>query len=302
MRARKNLVRTGLCAVVAMALLAVATPADASGAPGAPYTGLGDCPLRSATLHDPTNLQVGCVVSLTNSGSVTIAGTKVPLTSPITLQFGVYWPASGPVVNFPDGAQANVYNTVAPADGRELVANALQVNIPGIANIIPGVTSVFARVQLAGPITQFVPLAAGESFPVFNLPIKIQLVNALLGLTCYLGSNSHPIVLHPMTGTTSPPAPTPPLTGDPGTIDAVPDPNGHNTIVASFTAATLVDNTFAVPGATGCGLLGALDPLVNSAFGLPSAAGRNSVIFSQNNTSLALSATIDDLAAAIADA
>jgi len=293
--------RVALCsiAVSVVASTALFTPSAfaAASAAGGAYTGMDTCPLRGAALRDPSNLQVGCVVSVTNGGSVTIGATTVPLASPITLRFGVYWPASAPVLTFPDGSTANVYTTVPPTDGRTLTAAPLQVDIPGIANVIPGVTSVFAQVETAGPITAFVPLATGENTPAFVLPIKLHLLNLLFGPTCYVGSDAHPILLSPTTGTTSPPPPASPVTGDPGVIGVQADPNGYQAVVASFAGATLVDNSAAVPSATGCGLL---NPLINLSFGLPSAAGHNAVVFSSTNTSLAIDSTITDLSNAIA--
>jgi hypothetical protein len=290
---------TSVLATIATAvttLALTATPAQA-----ASYAGLENCPLTSAAMKDPTNLQVGCVYSVTNGGSVTIGSNVVPLDSPITIQFGVYWPASAPVREFPDGTVANVYSTVPAARGKTLIAKPLQVTIPGIANIIPGVTSVFAQVELAGPITEFVPLATGESTPVFVLPVKLHLYNALFGTRCYIGSDSNPIRFSPTTGTTSPPAPNKPITGDPGTLSVEPDPNGFETLGVGFTGATLVDNAYPVPKATGCGLIpGTLDPLINLAFGLPSAAGKNAVVFSGNDTTFALSPSLDDLNKALA--
>lgn len=283
-------------ASAATILALTAAPAQAAG-----YAGLGNCPLTSAAMKDPTNLQVGCVYSVTNGGSVTIGANVVPLDSPITIQFGVVWPADGPTREFPDGSVANVYSTVPAAKGKTLVAKPLQVTIPGIANIIPGVTSVFAQVELAGPITGFVPLATGEDTPVFVLPVKLHLYNALFGLKCYIGSDSSPINFSPTTGTTSPPAPNHPVTGDPGVISIDPDPNGFETLAVGFTGATLVDNAYSVPKANGCGLIpGSLDPLINLAFGLPSAAGRNAVVFSGNNTDFAVSPSLDDLKKALA--
>ncbi len=283
-------------AVAAAVLTLTATPARA-----ATYPGLDQCPLTSAVMKDPTNLQVGCVHSVTNGGSVTIGSNVVPLSSPITIQFGLYWPAGAPVREFPDGSVANVYSTVPAAGGKTLVAKPLQVNIPGIANIIPGVTSVFAQVELAGPITDFVPLATGENIPVFVLPIKLHLYNALFGLKCYIGSDSTPIRFSPTTGTTSPPAPNQPVTGDYGDITIEPDPNGFQTLGVGLAGATLVDNAYSVPKANGCGIIpGSLDALINLAFGLPSAAGRNAVVFSGNNTSIALSPSLDDLTQALA--
>jgi hypothetical protein len=287
--------------VGALVLAATTPPAGAATKkPTGIYTGMGNCPLTGSAMKNPTNLQVGCVISVTNGGSVKIGTTTVPLTSPITLQFGVYWPSGGPVVEFPDGTVANVYNTVPPASGKILTAEPLEVPIPGIGAIIPGVTSVFAQVEVAGPITDFVPLATGEPYPAFVLPIKLHLFNVLFGLHCYIGSNSSPILLKPTTGTTSPPPPNQPIPGDAGVIDVQNDPNGFEAIVASFTGAMLVDNSLGVPSANGCGLAGILDPLINLSFGLPSAPGKNAVVFSQTNTSLALDSSLDDLTKAIA--
>jgi hypothetical protein len=281
-----------LTAVLAALLLGAGLPA--------PYQGLENCPLTSATMKDPTNLQVGCVQSVTNGGSITIGTTTVPFENPITVQFGVYWPAGAPVRDLPDGSQTNVYSTVPAAGGKTLVAKPLEVTLPGIANLIPGVTSVFAQVELAGPITDFIPLATGTDTPVFVLPVKLRLRNALFGSQCYIGSDRSPIRFSPTTGTTSPPPPNQPATGNPGTLTIENDPNGHDTLAVGFTGATLVDNAYAVPKANGCGLIpGTLDPLINLAFGLPSAAGRNAVVFSGNNTTFALSPSLDDLTKAL---
>ncbi|HKT00593.1 MAG TPA: hypothetical protein VJT31_13745 [Rugosimonospora sp.] len=290
----------GLAATVA-ALAAVATPASAA-TPGAPYTGMGTCPLTNATMRQASNLQVVCFVSVTNSGGMTIGSHTVGFTSPITLQFGAYLPASAPSVSFPDGTSAYVYTVVPPTDGKVLTAAPIEVPIPGIVNLIPGVTSVYAQVLTAGPVTSFVPLASGEPYPILSMPIKIKLSGSLLGDSCYLGSDSQPIVLHPTSGTTNPPAPNKPVSGDPGSLALDLDPHGYGALIASYTGATLVDNSFAVPGATGCGLFGVLNGIVNSVFGLPSAAGNNTVAFGRNNSSVALDSTAADLASAIAAA
>jgi len=282
-------------------MIAIALPAPAHAAPAGIYAGMGNCPLSSTAMRNPTNLQVGCVVAKTTGGSFTIGTTSVPLTAPINLQFGVYWPAAAPVVDFPDGSSANIYTVVPAANGKTLTTAPIQVPIPGIANIIPGVTSIFAQVELAGPITAFVPLATGEPYPVFVMPIRLRLINALLGLTCTLGSTANPLILRPTTGTTSPPPPNAPIPGDPGTIDFAADPNGFSAAVLSFTGARLVDNAFAAPGATGCGLLGSLNGLVNLAFGLAQAGpGHNTAILSGVGTSLAVDSSISDLKAALA--
>jgi hypothetical protein len=291
---------TGAISVAVLTLLTLtAAPANAA-VSGGNYTGMGNCPTGSALMRNPTHLQVGCVYSVTRGGSVTIGTTAVQLTSPITLQFGVYWPSNAPIVEFPDGTTANVYSVVPPSRGRLLTTAPLEVPIPGLGNLIPGVTTVFVQVELAGPVTNFVPLAVGQPHPAFVMPVRFRLLNALFGLTCFIGSERNPILLRPTTGTTSPPPPAEPITGDPGVIDIQPDPNGFETIAFSFAGATLVDNTLSVPRANGCGLFGILDPIINSVFGIPTAPGRNAVIFSQTNTSLAISPNIGDLTQALA--
>ncbi|MFJ8441564.1 hypothetical protein [Kitasatospora griseola] len=286
-------------ALASAALLAGTVPASAA-APGGPYTGMGNCPLNAPAMTNPANLQVGCLVSITNGGKFTLGSTVVPFNSPIKLQFGFYWDKSAPEVTFPDGTTANQYNVVPPTNAPLMSAPMVEITIPGIQNFLPGITSVFAQVELAGQVSKFTPMATGEPYPVFQLPIKLHLFNALFGPDCYVGSNSAPLVLKPTTGVTAPPAPTAPMTGDPGTVDFTMDPNGHNALVVSENNANLVDNTFSVPGANGCGLLGSLNQIINWTMNLPATPGKNSVSFQQTNANFALDESVSDLTAAMA--
>ena len=298
-----RILRSSGAALSAGALLAslAAAPASAATAPTGFYTGMGTCPLSSAALQSSSNGAVGCVVAVVNGGSFTIGShvVTIPAGSPITTKFGAYWANNGPTVTFADGNTADIMSTVAPTDGKELTAAPLDVPIPGIANFWPGVTSAITQIELAGPVTDFTPLAAGENYPVFKLPIKLHLENAFLGDDCYVGSNSNPIVLQPTTGTTSPPAPNQPITGNPGTITFNNDPNGFGDAIVGFGGATLVDNSVGVPGASGCGLFGSLDWVVDLLFGLPSTPGHNTVTFNGVNTTFAVDTSISDLTSAI---
>src|SRR6185436_2910955 len=91
-------------------------------------------------------------------------------------------------------------------------------------------------------------------------------------MNCHVGTDRNPVSLNLITGTTSPPPPNRPISGSPGRFEFVPPdtiviPNNRN-----------VENSFAVPGATECGLgLGLINSLVNLKLGLPSAAGNNSI-------------------------
>jgi len=107
-----------------------------------------------------------------------------------------------------------------------------------------------------------------------TLPLKIHLENPLLGSGCYIGSNAHPVVIEFTSGTTSPPAPNKPITGKPG------ENKFSAGGVLTNTGNELVNNSYAAPGAEGCGGIFSflIDPILDSKLGLPSAAGHNTAI------------------------
>jgi hypothetical protein len=80
-----------------------------------------------------------------------------------------------------------------------------------------------------------------------------------------------------MPGTTNPPPPNNPITGSLGRLSVFDNGN-----ILHADGAVFVDNAFAVPAATGCGSFGMLDSEINSAQGLPAAAGLNTVVFVGN--------------------
>jgi hypothetical protein len=125
------------------------------------------------------------------------------------------------------------------------------------------------QVQLAGPITNFSPLAESP----FTLPVKINLVNPLLGGTCYIGTDSDPIVLNPIFNPV-------------GTLSFASDPDPTrfpNVAVLSITGSNLTDDVFSVPGATGCGPGGVADDAINATLGLPSPSGNNHLVLIGND-------------------
>jgi hypothetical protein len=104
-------------------------------------------------------------------------------------------------------------------------------------------------------------------YSVITVPIKVQLNNPVLGSSCYIGSDADPIVLNLVETTTS----TPQLTsGGPG----------GNAINRNLRAGGR--HHLAVPGANGCGPLGALDSVLDLKVGLPSASGKNSALIDEN--------------------
>jgi hypothetical protein len=141
---------------------------------------------------------------------------------------------------------------------------------------IPG-SSVLAITELAGPASSIEIEPGGR----IRLPVKVRLVNVLLGMNCHIGTNSRPVRLDLLTGTTSPPPPNRPISGAHGTPTPIP---GGIALIGNVN----VENSFAVPGATECGLgLGLINSLVNLKLGLPSAGGNNSMVL-RNDVALGL--------------
>ncbi len=112
-----------------------------------------------------------------------------------------------------------------------------------------------------------------------TLPVKIKLSNPFLDPNCYIGSNSNPILLKPA-NTVRPTARFVRFAAD-GTAN----PAGEMGYL-SLSGAAQADTTFAVPGATGCGLFGLLSGAVNLKQGLPSPAGENSLVLDDPVTNL----------------
>src|SRR5258706_478009 len=127
--------------------------------------------------------------------------------------------------------------------------------------------TLYAVTELAGPVV------GGDGV---NLPIKVHLINSVLGNNCYVGSTSNPIKLHLITGKTEPPPPNVPIEGQ------LPKEIFQDELgIFHSNKSILVDNAFAAPGARACvlTLFGfipiSINGLVNSQSGLPSPAGHN---------------------------
>jgi hypothetical protein len=71
---------------------------------------------------------------------------------------------------------------------------------------------------------------------------------------------------------------------DPG---GTPDPNGPLATIV-VTGAVQGDDTFAVPGATGCGANDSLDGTVDAVAGLPSPSGSNHLVLDDASSAVAL--------------
>jgi len=270
----------GAAAVVVLALLsplaavtaAAAAPVGAD--PADPYAVFAHCPVEA--LVAAGHPDGSCITAVINGGTFKIGKGTVPVTKESVLSEGNFVRPDDSVV------------AVAPTDDQLFASSPMQVpggllGVPGLATLLPGLTDITATVELATtepPVVDVFNALYGTGV-VVTLPVKIRLRNALLGNKCYIGSNADPIVLELRTGTTSPPTPNQPITGDRGELTFVAGPNDGSLV--QETGAVLVDNSFSVPRARGCGLLGSLDGVVNQRQGLPAPAGTNTAILKGNS-------------------
>jgi hypothetical protein len=265
------------CAAL-LVILSVAAPALAT--PKGDFSVFSDCPVNTAE---------ACVYAKTESGEFIVGKKTVPLEKAVVLQGGL------------NNNEKGGFEFVAAADGNTL--SKLPQNVPGglsgLVNCkeITGngffeviergtcesifenhLTGVSATTELAGPASE-IGLNLSNLFTAtgtaLSLPVKVHLENPLLGSSCYVGSNSAPIVLELTTGTTSPPAPNKPISGKPGTGESLEEGQ-----IVKVVNNSLVNNSFAAPEANGCGGFFSflIDPIVDSELGIPAAAGQNTAI------------------------
>jgi len=258
-----------IAATVVAAMLAPASSALASSHnPTGDFAEFAECPLNNPEVTT-------CIFSESSGGFFEMGAKTVPLANPVILQGGL---ASGAFVGAENGETLSKTPQPVPGGLLGIVAPEWW---PGwlqswFNNLIDeGFTGVNATVEVAGSASNIKVNTINlllEKGTAISLPTKIKLSNAILGSHCYIGSDSSPIVIDFTSGETSPPPPNEPIHGDRGTLET----QGEGEI-AVLSGGLLVNNSFAAPGAHGCGGLFSLfiDPLVNSLVGLPSPAGTN---------------------------
>jgi len=258
--------RSGRRLVVAVALMALAALGFSSSAMATPkgaFAVFAQCPVHAAEVD-------ACIYSPTTSGYIKLGKQEVPIVKTQVLQGGLL--ENEPSYVKPLSAAVNGETlTKAPQKVPGGLLGLVECN--KISNFIErilcegffenGVTGVNAVTELAAPASSVVLNSAYEQLGVgtaLTLPIKVHLENPLLGSECYIGSTKEPIKLELTTGATSG-GPT----GKPGTQTTK---EGGKILVIS--GVSLVGNTFTAPKATGCGVLGILDGILDEKIGLPS--------------------------------
>jgi len=274
-------------ALLLTALVALGLTAGAQAKLTGNYAKFAQCPYSNPEVRK-------CLISVTESGEVVLGSKKVPIVNPVTLQ-GAY----GPIIE--ERGEEEFAQFYAASNGVTLSKSPQPVpgGLAGLVNckeitepflrfsceltLENGITGVNSTLELAKPASAIriseVNLA-GEIGTALEMPVKFHLENPFLGSNCYVGSSSNPIVWKLTTGTTSPPAPNKPITGTAGIAEFF-----EGGSILTLHGTKLVDNSWAAPGATGCGgflVELALDPVIDVSGGLPSPAGKNTAIL--NNT------------------
>lgn len=218
-------------------------------------------------IHCPLSTAALCVVANTTGGEFVIGSKTLPLSKPILLQGGLGENSYG--------AQPLIAAVEAPT--LALVPEEVPGGLAGIGGIGGEVT---ATAEIAGPVSSVIinrdDLVLHKGAAV-TLPVKVKLTNEYLGDNCYIGSAAEPIVLHLTSGTTDPPAGVEPITGS-----LTPLEGGAKGKITKIKTTKLVDNTFPVPAASGCGptelLYPVVDEVLDADIGLPAEAGKNTAI------------------------
>ncbi|MEU0400724.1 hypothetical protein ABZ318_10795 [Streptomyces sp. NPDC006197] len=243
------------------------------------------CPVDAPAMlaADGLDRSTQCVSSSSAGGSIRLGNTTV-VTGRTNLQIGVIQNADGT-------------NTVVPPPAGSLIADSATVpggllglmcpsDIPFITDICrqlsdANLNKITATVESVGTPSEFDQIAGVlTDMPIVRIPVRIHLQNPFLGSNCYIGTKSNPIVLRP-SNLTSPDFSVERYDGD-GSPNEEGDMSRLNIL-----GSTQVDRTFAVPGASGCGLgLGLVNGAVNLKTGLPAASGRNSITLDNTQTYL----------------
>jgi hypothetical protein len=224
-----------------------------AGTAQAAFPQFSDCPLRGAEAGSCIDVQSR------DGSSLNIKGFNVPLHDTLRIRGALSYPADGSIVFVPPRGTNGFFATAVDVPG-----GLLGIDLPF------GFTRVSAAPQLVGPASNIrVDLATLS----ISVPVKLKLSNTFLSSSCYIGSDRNPVRLNLITGTTAPPAPNRPIRGGTGTPSIV---NGALVLAGN----TNVDNSFAIPAASGCGLFngGLIDTLINLKLSLPSAGGNNTMI------------------------
>jgi hypothetical protein len=244
----------------AIAALVLLAPAASAKEPAPGFERFAGCPSPEESAST-----VFCIRSEVFGGHLQTGKKDVPVENPLTIVGGLNAELGG----FAANSKGGLSKTKQKVPGGVIGLTGLTWLLEFFGS---DALTLYATAEFAGVPGNFSPNS-------ITLPLKVHLEtpSGVLGSSCYIGSTSSPITLNLITGTTNPPAPNKPITGKEPTFE-------ETETVLFFNNGKFVDNSFSVPGASGCTLklFGfipiSLNGFVNSQSGLPSAAGNNEAI------------------------
>jgi hypothetical protein len=275
----KNSVKMRKLIFALTTLAALSLSASAQAKLSGEYARFAQCPYSNEEVRK-------CIYSTTTSGEVVLGSKKVPIVNPVVLQGGVgaiqednfskfYGARNG--VTLSKAAQPVPGGLAGLVNCKEIKEPLLRISCElALENGVTGVNSTLELARPASEIRVSENNLSGEVGTALELPVKAHLENPFLGSNCYVGSSIEPLIWKLTSGTTSPHAPNKPISGTIGEVEFLEEGR-----IVEAKGATLVDNDWAAPGASGCGgpiveLL--LDPVINASGGLPAASGKNSAV------------------------
>jgi hypothetical protein len=287
---QKHRTRVVATALLAVALAALGLAGSAQAKLTGEFTKFATCPYKL-----PTEVKK-CIYSVTESGEVLLGNKKVPIEKPVILKGG--YGAAG---------EDEFSKFYAPTDG--ITLSKAQQNVPGgllgivpeasspflvkalikffLENSLTGVNSTLELAKPASAIRISENNLAGEINTALEMPVKVHLENPFLGKSCYVGSESSPLVWKLTDGTTSPPGPNKAITGAGGEGEFLEEGR-----ILKLNKNILVDNAWSAPTASGCGgiLSFLVTPIINAQLGTTT-AGHNTAIL-KNTISIAAAVTV----------
>lgn len=278
------------CLIAALGFSAMAVASAYGGTVKNPTESLGiykNCPVNGVSAAG--RKAELCVFSATEAapegGAFTVGGITVPLEKQVQLQYGL---AENP--------ETGEDEFVAPTDGAQAIAPTPE-KVPGepighisltqqeelgwpvalqysyrLAQKKHAAKTVYETIEIAGiPVQNSTNIIFEEGVGVLA-PVKIKGENkwlSELGDVCYIGSEEDPITQHLTTGTSVSPLTGESLKGSAGELRIFREGNA-----IYLTHSDLVDNTYAVPGASCTGPYSSyITAAIDKVFGIPAAAG-----------------------------
>lgn len=263
-------------ALVALSLSMLLASSALAKSPKGAFAVFTQCPTATATT---------CFYLSSTGGELRLNKETIPLTKSVTIQGGIE-----------RNAETGAEKFIAASNGETLskTAQTLPGGLSGVlacreisnfiekelceevfetgnttVNVIPELAKAASEIGISK--TNYLK----DEGVALQLPVKVRLENSFLGSECYIGSASNPVVWPLTTGTTKPSSPNKAITGTAGKVEVLEGGTLEKAVEAS-----LVENDFKAPAASGCGGLysSLIDPIINEKFGLPAAAGTNTVI------------------------